>query len=325
MVELSAFILTFILASGIFAMIDAAILSVTPAEVEVLIAKNRWGAKELKVLLQHTTRAIIVVVILTNVTNILGPIMAGRKAEELFGAQSIGIITALLTFLTIIFSEVIPKSIGSHYAPRIARYAAPFVRASVILLFPIVFLLEKLVRVFKSGKRKVGTEEQIRALANLGGGAGHIDADERDLIHRTFVLNDRTAREAMTPIEKVISTRKNTSVLQAARMVFDHNFSRYPIFGTSINEILGYVTSKDVLDALADGLGSEPVYNIKRKLTSVPADMRCDDLLTALRKNGAQMAIVAEKGISIGLVTLEDVLEELVGEIKDEEDAGQHA
>lgn len=322
MIELILAALAFILASGFFAMIDAAVLSVTPAEVEVMIAKKRWGSNELKLLLRHTTRAIIVIVILTNVTNILGPILVGRKAEQLYGSEAIGVVTAILTFATIIFSEVIPKSLGAHHAPRISRYAAPFLRALVVVLFPIVFALEKTVKLFKSGKkRKVGTEEQIRALANLGGGAGHIDADERELIHRTFVLNDRTAKEVMTSANKMVTTRKNTSILQAARMVFDHNFSRYPIIGTSVNEILGYVTSKDVLDALADGLGHEPVSTIRRKLPSVRSDMRCDDLLSFLRENGAQMAVVTDEKATVGLVTLEDVLEQLVGEIKDEDDA----
>ncbi len=321
MIELTLFALAFILASGFLAMIDAAILSVSPAEVEVMIGKRRWGALELKVLLKHTTRAIIVIVILTNITNILGPILVGRKAEQLFGSDIIGVITAILTLATIVFSEVIPKSIGAHYAPRISRYAAPVLRALVILLYPLVIALEKLVRVFKSGKRKVGTEEQIRALANLGGGAGHIDADERELIHRAFVLNDNMAREIMTKSETVISAPKDSTIRQAAKMVFEHNFSRYPVIGATMDDIVGYVTSKDILDAIADGLDADSIASISRPLPKVPATMRCDDLLKYLRSNYAQMAMVTDGVHTVGLVTLEDVVEELIGEIKDEEDS----
>lgn len=321
MIELILFVLAFIFASGFFAMIDAAILSVTPAEVEVMIGKKRWGAKELKELLRHTTRAIIVVVILTSITNILGPILVGRKAEQLFGNQAIGVITAVLTFGTIIFSEVIPKSLGAYNAPKISRYAAPFLRALVIILYPVVIALEKLVKMFKSGRRKVGTEEQIRALANLGGGAGHIDSDERELIHRAFVLNDHMARDVMTPAASMVFARRGTNIRQAAKMVFEHNYSRYPIVGNSLDDIIGYVTSKDILDAVADGNDGYSIDEILRDVPRVPADLRCDDLLKYLRSNYAQIAVVTDGSKTVGLVTLEDVLEELIGEIKDEEDS----
>ena len=320
LVELILFIVGFILVSGFWAMIDAAILSVTPAEVEVMISKRRWGAVELKHLLRHTTRAIIVIVILTNVTNILGPILAGRKAEAIFGSSVIGVITAILTFLTIIFSEIIPKAIGSHQAPRISRMAAPFLRALVIALFPLVWLLERAVRLFKSGKRKVGTEEQIRALANLGGGAGHIDADERELIHRAFVLNDRMTADIMTPASRMVYCQTNDTIRSVARMVFEHSYSRYPIVGASLDDVRGYVLSCDILETLAAGKEHALALSIARKVPKVSSTMRCDDLLHFLRKSTGQLAIVVQEGKTVGLVTLEDVLEELVGNILDEKD-----
>lgn len=321
MIELLLFILAFVAASGFFAMIDAAVLSVGPAEVEVLIAKGRWGAVDLKQLLKHTTRAIIVIVILTNVTNILGPILAGRKAEQLYGSEAIGVITAILTFTTIIFSEIIPKAVGAHYAPRIARCVAPFLRVLVLVLFPIVIALEKLVRLFKSGKRKVGTEEQIRALANLGGGAGHIDADERELIHRAFVLNDRTTKNVMTPVDRVVYCKRGTTVRQAAQIVFENNFSRYPVSaGDTPDDVIGYILSRDVLEALADGRDTVSVQTMLRSIPKVPPAMRCDDLLHFLRKNQSQLAIVTEHSRTVGIVSLEDVLEELIGEIREESD-----
>jgi putative hemolysin len=320
MEELLALALGFIIASGILAMIDSAILSVNPAEVEVMIAKKRWGAKELKLLLRHTTRAIIVIVILTNIVNILGPILVGRRAEQLFGSHVIGIVTAILTFLTIIFSEIIPKGIGTHYAPKISRRVAPFLRVLVFILYPVVIVLERMVRMFKSGKRKVGTEEQIRALANLGGGAGHIDADERELIHRAFSLNDRTARDIMVSASAIVFIQKGRSIRQAAKMIFEHTYSRYPVIGHSLHEVEGYILSHDALEMLADGNEGHPITEIIRPVPMVDADMRCDDLLTALRKSKSQFAIVRQSSQTVGLVTLEDVLEELIGQIREEGD-----
>lgn len=302
-------------------MIDAAVLNVTPAEVEVLIQKKMWGGRQLKALLRHTTRAIIVIVIFTNVTNILGPILAGKKAVELYGSEAIGVMTAILTFGTIVFSEIIPKSVGAHYAPSISRIIAPFLLVVVTILFPIVIVLEKFARVFKSGKRKVGTEEQIRALANIGGGAGHIDADERELIHRAFVLNDRRVRDIHTPAEKMVTIEKSATVLRAAKVIFDHHYSRYPVLGES-GKVHGYVLSRDVLEALANGKRDSTIGFLIRRVMTVPADLRCDELLNRMRKTNAQLAIVQEGAKTVGLVTLEDTLEELVGDIRDEGDVG---
>ncbi len=320
MLELLLLATAFVFASGVLAMLDAAILSVNHAEVAVMITKKRWGATTLERVLRHTTRAIIVIVILTNITNILGPILVGRKAEALFGSTAIGIVTAALTFITIIFSEIIPKSVGTHYAPRIARIVAPFLRILIVILYPIVIVLERIARMFKSGKRKVGTEDQIRALANIGRGAGHIDADERELIHRAFSLNDRTARDIMSPVKDIVSIPRLATVREAAKVVFENSYSRYPIIGTSMNQTLGYVLSKDILEALADGEGAFPVTTLKRNIALASPSMRCDDLLNFLKKTKAQIALVGTKDEIVGLVTLEDVLEELVGEIHDEGD-----
>ena len=320
MVELVLFVVGFILVSGFFAMIDAAILSVGPAEIEEMIAKKCRGAVALKKLLKHTTRAIIVIVILTNVTNILGPILAGRKAEALFGSSAIGFITAILTFTTIIFSEIIPKALGAHHAPSISRIAAPFLRILIIVLFPIVWLLEALAHVFKSGKRNVGTEEQIRALANLGRGAGHIDADERELIHRAFVLNDRTTADIMSPVPSIVSISKDCTICQASKVIFKNSYSRYPVIGKSIDDVMGYVLSVDILEMIADGKENYSIIDIIRVAPTVDSAMRCDDLLNILRKSDLHLAMVRDRGKTVGLVTLEDVLEELVGEINDEGD-----
>ena len=320
MVELLILGALFVIISGLLAMVDTAIISVHPAEVEVMIEKKRWGARELKLVLRHTTRAIIVVVIFTNITNILGPILVGRKAEALFGSQSIGIVTAILTFITIVASEIIPKSIGAHYAPRIARSVAPLLRVCVMLMFPIVIFLEYVARFFKTGKRKVGTEDQIRALANLGGGAGHIDSDERDLIHRAFVLNDRRTSDIMTPASSIIFFQKNRSIRHAAKVIFEHSYSRYPVVGKSLDDIIGYVLSYDALELLADGREGHTVNDIVRDVQVVDAALRCDDLLNVLRKSESHLAIVQSGNKTVGLVTLEDVLEELVGEIRDEGD-----
>lgn len=320
LLTLSTLIVFFLLASGILAMIDAALLSVSHAEVEELVAKKKWGSSALRALTKHLTRALTVLVIATSSVNILGPMLIGYEATLLFSSRAIGVITALLTLSSIIVAEIIPKGIGAHYAPTISRTVAPVILGLVYILYPVVLILDKLVNVFKSGKRRIGTEEQIRALARIGGGEGHIEEDERQLIHRAFVLNDRRAEQIMVPRAKITAIHAEATVRKAASVVFHHPYSRYPVFAASLDDIRGVALSRDILQALAEDKDTLPVGALVREILFVRHDMMADDLLLLFRRKRIHIAIVQKDRQTIGLVTLEDVLEELVGEIEDEMD-----
>src|SRR6188472_3300675 len=134
MFEIALLIAVFIALSGVMAMIDAAILSVTPGEVEELHHHKAWGSSALQFIKNHMTKSVVIVVILTNTINILGPVLIGDRAADYGGNTAIGVVTAILTFLTIIFSEIIPKSIGAHYAPTIARASAPIILVLIYAL-----------------------------------------------------------------------------------------------------------------------------------------------------------------------------------------------
>lgn len=320
MVELALSIAIFILLSGLMAMVDAAVLSVSYAEVEELVHNKAWGATALRACKQSITRSVVVIVILTNTINVLGPVLIGHLAAVKYGSAGIGVTTAVLTFLTIIFSEIIPKSIGAHYAPQISRAAAPIVLVLIYALFPIVVLLDWLTGFFQQGTRRIGTEAQIRSLVTIGRRAGHIESDEGQLIHRAFVLNDKFASDIMTPLKDIEAVEESVTIRQAASRVFHNSYSRYPVFGKSIHEVRGIVMSFDILEALAQGRDEEPVTSILREGLVVDARTRSDELLVLFRDKHIHLAIVQDKGKTVGLVTLEDVLEELVGQIEDEKD-----
>lgn len=320
MISLVLLILAFLALSGVLAMIDAAILSVSRAEVEELVLLKKGGSSALLWVTRNLTKSVVVIVIATNVINILGPILAGQKAIALFGNEAIGVITAVLTFGTIVFSEIIPKSLGAHYAPTVGRFAAPLIAVAIIGLYPLVIVLEKLAKYFQSGKRVIGTEAQIRSLVKIGGAAGHIEADETQLIQRAFVLNDRLARDIMIPRKDIAAIAENLTIREAADVVFKHHYSRYPTHRGNMDEISGIVMSKDILLSLAAGRDSEPVKELARDALLVPASKKADDLLVLFRNRAVHLAIVRDQEKTVGLVTLEDVLEELVGEIEDETD-----
>ncbi|TWT39268.1 hemolysin family protein [Blastopirellula retiformator] len=321
MLTLILYIVGFICLSGVAALVDAAILSVSRSEVEEMVMKKLPGAVALQAVKNRITRAVVVVVILTNTINILGPILAGNKAIELYGDTVIGIVTAILTFGTIIFSEIIPKSLGTHYAPLISRLAAPPILALIYVLYPIVLPLDWISRQMQQGERPVGTEAQIRSLATLGRTAGHVDNDELRLVHRAFLLNDKTAADIMTPLKDIVGVQRDAKVKDAAKQVLQHTHSRYPVFGNSVNEVIGMVISHDILGELTEEQDAAPIEGLVRPAMVIPAETRCDDLLKEFRAKRIHLAIVQQEEKTVGLVTLEDVLEELVGEIDDEKEA----
>lgn len=320
MLELSLYIIVFITLSGLMAIVEAAVLNVSRIEVEEMRLQGAWGAGALKTINVHMTQAIVVLVILTNFINISGPILTARKAMQLYGSDSIGLVAIVLTLGTIVFSEIIPKSIGSHYAPIVSRWSAPAIRLIILLLYPLVICLEWILNLLKRGERRVGTEAQIRSLASIGRRRGYIENDERQLLRRAFLLNDLSAMDIMTPLDDVIALHDSISVREASSLVFQYAFSRYPVFGKSADDVVGLVLSRDILKALAEGKEQDPVSTICRPGLTVPSEMRSDRLLVFFRDKHKHLAVVRNKQKTVGLVTLEDVLEELVGEIEDEKD-----
>lgn len=325
MLELTLYVVVFIGLSGMMAAIETAVLSISPAEVEELRLHKAWGSEALKSITRRLTRPVVVLVIFTNTINVLGPILAGQKAIALYGDVAIGVITMVLTSGTIVFSEIIPKSLGSHYAPLISRTAAPVIRALILVLYPLVIALEWFSNLLKSGERRIGTEAQIRALTKIGRGEGYIERDEGQMIRRAFLLNDRSAADIMTPLTDVVAVEEATTIGEAASRVFRHAYSRYPVFGESPDDVRGLVLSRDILKALTDEKDQDRVSTICREILKVPADMRSDELLVLFRNEHVHLAVVQDRHSTVGLVTLEDVLEELVGEIEDEKDDGKDA
>ncbi len=321
MFELVLYIVVFIALSGLMAMVDAAVLSVSRGEVEELVLHKKWGALALQSIVQRMTRAVVIIVLITNTINILGPILAGKKAIDLYGDTVIGVVTVILTLGTILFSEIIPKSLGTHYAPLIGRVSAPFILALIYVLSPLVNVLEWFSNLLKSGQRRIGTEAQIRSLVTIGRRAGYIEHDEGQFIHRAFILNDKTAADVMTPLKDIVGVDAAATVKQSAQRVLRNEFSRYPVFDKSLQNVQGMVISRDIMAALNEGKDHEPVSTIVRPALTVSASMRTDKLLVLFRDRHIHLAIVWELGKTVGMVTLEDVLEELVGEIEDEKDA----
>ncbi|MEQ9408896.1 MAG: CNNM domain-containing protein [Fuerstiella sp.] len=321
MTSLVLLILTFLAVSGLLAAVDAAILSVTAPEIHELRLHGKRGADALYRVRKELTRAVVVVVIVTNTVNVVGPILVSQQAVATYGPGILGVISVVLTLGTIVFSEIIPKSLGTHYATDIGRTAALPIRFLQTMLHPLVVSLEWLSKQFTRGTRHIGTEEQIRSLTAIGRRAGYIEQDEHHLINRVFVLNDMTAADIMTPLKEVVSIHHSTTIGEAARQVRSTAFSRYPVFGDSTDDVVGIALIRDILEAVADGRGTESICEVTRPAFSVAARTGTDELLPRFRGRHIHLAVVKNGAETVGVVSLEDVLEQLVGNIEDERDA----
>jgi CBS domain containing-hemolysin-like protein len=188
-----------------------------------------------------------------------------------------------------------------------------------ILLYPFVVVFSWLSDQFTRGTRHIGTEDQIRSLVRIGHTAGYIEGDEGQMIHRAFILNDKTAGQIMTPMSRTKALGADFTLAQAAGEVSRSKFSRYPVLGESIDDVKGIALSRDILMKLPNH-ASEPLLTITNPPTICEASTKSDQLLAMFRDQHVHLAVVQDLGKTVGVVTLEDVLEELVGEIEDEKD-----
>lgn len=319
MLLLSVMIIGFLLLSGLMALVDAAILSVTPAEVETMRKKQLLGAVQLAEIKKNMPKTVSTIVIMTNIVNILGPIIVGTMAVQVFGTNALAYSTIALVVGTIIFSEALPKALGASYAPFVARISAIPLIIVNILLSPLSKPLALFTSMLSRNVRKVGTEQQIRSLTDLGALAGHIDQGEDQLIDRAFELNDTTAENAMVPMHLVTFVQPETTIAKAAELVLKQSYSRYPVVSPSL-EPIGMVLSRDILQAIVDGNATDLVITIVRPCLMIDRFIKANVLLNQFREEKTHLALIKEHNKVVGIVTLEDILEELVGEIEDEKD-----
>lgn len=312
--------LAVVIGSGLFSGIEAALFAVPHSRVLLLAEQKKKGASALQAIKENMQSAIIVIVIANNIVNIVGSMFVGVVATQVFGDTRLGAISAVLTLLIIIFGEILPKTIGENHAESIGLFVAPFLRIAIKIMTPLVFLFSQLTRHFTK-VRKIVSEEELHMLSELGHLEGSIEEDERDIIQKVFTLNDMRARDIMTPRTIMVGLQKDQIIGDIKDELYDLVNSRIPIYGEDYDDILGICYRRDVLIGLAKDEDIRTVDSFIADVLYVSEDIRVDDLLQLFLKRRAHMAIVKDEfeGTS-GLVTLEDVLEQLVGEIVDETD-----
>lgn len=312
--------LAVVIGSGLFSGIEAALFSVPHSRVLLLKEQKKPGAEALASIKENPQKAIIIIVIANNIVNIVGSIFVGVFATNVLGDAMIGIVSAVLTFLIIVFGEILPKTIGENNAEKIGLLVAKPLAIAIKIFKPLVWLLEQLTKRFNI-TRKMVSEAELHMLSELGHLEGSIEEDERDLIQKVFTLNDLTAYDIMTPRTKIVGFQRNAVIGDIRNEIYELSNSRVPIYDDSLDNLIGLSYRKNILIALAKDEDNRIMESFMQEVMYVSEDIRVDDLLQLFLQRREQLAIVKDEfeGTS-GLITLEDILEELVGEIVDEDD-----
>ncbi|MEL6345518.1 MAG: hemolysin family protein [Myxococcota bacterium] len=322
MIELAISILLLLIASALASGTEVALFSVPYGQVLSSVSQNVRGAAALKRIKDDMARPIMAIVIVNNISNIIGSIVVGALAARLLDSTWMGAFSAGLTFLVIVFAEIIPKTIGERFSTTIALTMALPVTFMTRLMFPLIWIIELITRPFSANSIGVVTsEEEITALTRLGQATGAIEADESELIQRVFRLNDVTAWDIMTPLSQVdaLDARRTLGEVRTELMTLTH--TRLPVHSGSLDKVVGVVHLRDMLQALSNDHEQMTVRALAKDATFIPETAAGDDLLRHFQRTKQHLAIVVDAfGTVLGILTLEDVLEELVGEIHDETD-----
>lgn len=311
--------------SGVFSGSETALVSLSLARAEALLKEGRSGAKALHHLKCDPSRMLITILIGNNLVNIAASALATVIATRLFGDFGPGIAVGVLTVLILTFGEITPKSLATRHAERISLVIAPFMYGLMRLIYPFVWLFLQItdwVQTLTGGRRDpVVTESELIAMVEHGEEEGVIEPDERQMIERVFYFNDLKASDVMTQRREVFSLAEDRALGNALPEIVKKRYSRIPLYSQDPDEILYILNSRDVLEAVAAGKLDQPLKELAIPALFVPENQPIDELLTLLRKQKQHLAVVVdEHGFMQGVVALEDLLEELVGEIYDESD-----
>ena len=331
-----------VLLNAVFVAAEIALVTVRRTRVDQLVEEGRRGARRVRALTEQPGRFLAVIQLGITFIGFLAAAFAGSSMtqglRDVFRAApaiapyadvlALLIVTALLSFVTIVFGELVPKTLALAHPERFALSLARPVDFMGRVLRPIVWVLERvteavnrLLGVGDTDQHQISTEE-LKLLVERGGEQGILEAEEEQMINAVIELGDRRVHEVMVPRIAIVALPATATLPDAIDRIIDQGHSRVPVYEESVDEVVGILYAKDLLPFLKDGTEERTsVRALLRTPVFVPESMSIDDLLHEFQRRKVHIAIVLDEyGGTAGLVTIEDLLEEIVGEIQDEYD-----
>lgn len=302
--------------SGFFSASEAAFLSVSRIQLHRLLDQKKSGSESLSRLKAHPHRAIITVLIGNNIVNVAASVLAASLALEAFGDAGLGIATGVMTFLILVFGEILPKTLASNHALVVAPRLAPLLEILQTLLGPAVAVFEFIVRLVPgsySRTRVKVTEEEIKTAVQLGVSDHAVSEHEKKLIENVFLFNDKPVSHCMTAKTKTITFTPDLNVEVALHRALQSRYSRFPVLSGA--HPVGVISLKRLSHA-AIHVPKDPVSKHMVSPILVSQEKTASEAFSFLQSKGVNMAVVTGiRGGFVGVVTVKDLLEELVGEI----------
>lgn len=323
-----ALLITYVLIALVFSFLcsiaEAVLLSVTSAHIALLEKENKDSGRLLRSLKDNINKPLAAILTLNTIAHTIGAAGAGAQAQNIFGNSYLAVSSAVLTLLILVFSEIIPKTIGAYYWKPLAPVTAHALKILVIILYPFVVLSEKLTVGFMEGPKLNGfSREEFAVMADLSENEGQIKPQESVILKNLLFLSDIPVFEILTPRPVICSLSENDTVEEFFHKHEQMRFSRIPIYkGNESENISGFVLRSDLLLAQSHGDTATRLSNYSRPLQAIPKTTSVARALEEFIKINAHiMLVVDEYGGVEGLVTLEDLMETLLGvEIVDEGD-----
>jgi CBS domain containing-hemolysin-like protein len=317
-VQLLVYAVVLVFLAGLASMTDAALATVSSARASEMAREGQRGAAALAAVAGDVVRHLNLLLLLRLVCELTATTLVALVAVDTYGA---GWRAALVT-------GVAPRTLGRQHAYAVGRAAAPLVRWIGRVLNPLASLLILIGNAVTPGKGfpegPFGSQVELRELVDLAEQRGVVEHGEREMIHSVFALGDTIVREVMVPRTEMVWIESPKSLQQALYLFLRSGFSRIPVIGESVDDVLGVVYLKDVVRRTQNGDPAAPataVAELMRAATFVPESKPVDDLLSEMQAARTHLVIVVDEyGGTAGLVTIEDILEEIVGEITDEYD-----
>jgi putative hemolysin len=325
-------VVVFIILSAFLALAETGLTRMSRVKAIALEEERRRGALALHKLMEHPERTLNPVLFLLLLCNTVAATLVGVVAGHVFGPLGVAVATAFEVVVIFVFAEAMPKTWAVQHSERAALITAPVVTA-LIRFPPLRWISSALIAVANfilpgKGIRQgpYVSEQELLALADAAAQQDVIEREERTLIHSIIDFGDTVVREVMVPRTDMIIVDMDTPIAEAIDMSIAHGFSRIPVIGDNVDDIRGVVFSKDLMKAEREGHRDDPVSTMMREAHFVPETKKVSELMREMQSKKFHQAIVVDEyGGTSGLVTLEDLLEELVGEIEDEYDVAETA
>ncbi len=302
---------------------EAVLFSVSYSHVEVMIQDGRRAGNLLRRQKDNVDRPIAAILTLNTIAHTAGAAGAGAEAALLFGNELLGIITVVLTLLILVFSEIIPKTLGAVYWKPLSPFMAYVIQGMILIFYPAVIAFERMTRLLTpKEKEPTVTRTELEVLAEISSGEGALEATEHKILRNLLHLGGVQVGDIMTPRTVMFSLQEDMKLSEVLSKHKVLPYSRMPIYTESADDIKAFALRSDVLMAAAQNEEAKTLKEFSRPLDSVPESMPVDKVLEEFTNRQAHMFLVFDEyGGTAGIITMEDAVESLIGvEITDESD-----